>query len=409
MSGGVPVRRLADWSSEELRDLADVHGTPLYVYDLDRVTENYNRIQAAFPDTAIYFAAKANTCPAILTTLVDAGAGIECVSAGEIYRARRAGIPGARLLYTAVNPPDDDLDYAVDVSDLTITAGAADTIDRLAERGYSGRLSLRVNPGIGAGHHEHVQTGGNPKFGVPYDRAEDLLGDAVSRGFDVVGLHAHAGSGISGDDLSNHREFVRRMGALARETSIPLEFVDIGGGFGVPYRPDEAPLDLERVAEATRSALGDVDAQLVIEPGRYCVADAGVLLTRVNTVKPAGGTLVTGVDAGMHTLLRPALYDAYHEVRNLEADATDRPAEDVMVTGPICESADVLAQDRSLPTPRRDDLLGIGMAGAYGFEMASQYNSRPRPGIVTLDAGESRRVRTPETFDDLTRGEGDSR
>lgn len=399
------VRRLADWDGARLAELAAEHGTPLYVQDLERVRENYRRMADAFPEGQVMYAAKANTASAVLKTLVEAGAGIECASAGEVERALSAECPPERVQYTAVNPPAADLDYAVEVThkhpELTITAGARDTIDRLAERGFSGRLCLRVNPGVGAGHHEKVSTGANAKFGVPIERAPELLAEADERGFDVVGIHAHAGSGISGEDLAAHRELVSRMGELARETDIDLEFVDVGGGFGVPYREDETPLDLDSVADATREALGAVDATLIVEPGRYLVADAGVLLTRVNTVKPAGDERVVGVDAGMTHLARPAIYDAHHAIRSL-ADAGDRETVEATVTGPICESGDVFGS-YALANPARGDLLAIGNAGAYGYEMASQYNSRPRPATVVIEEEKSAVDRRRETVADVTR------
>jgi len=392
MSGeaaGPTVRRLADWSAADLTELADEYGTPLYVTDLDRVRENARRLLDAFPDAAVSYAVKAHTGRAVLATVRDAGLGAECASAGEVVRAIDAGYDAVQ--YTAVNPPAEDLDIVLDRwrsgVDLTVVAGARDTIDRLRDRGFDGRLALRVNPGVGAGHHEKVTTGGHAKFGVPYDRAPELLAGARAD-FDVVGIHAHAGSGISGDDLAAHRELVARMGDLAREVG-DLEFVDVGGGFGVPYREDEPPLDLDAVAAATREALGDVDARLAVEPGRYVVADAGVLLTRVNTVKAVDGDgegtvpVVAGVDAGMTTLLRPAMYDAYHAIRNLTDERPERP---VTVAGPVCETSDLFCERRPMPTPRRGDLLAIGNAGAYGYEMASTYNSRPRPAEVVCEA-----------------------
>jgi diaminopimelate decarboxylase len=389
-----------------LEDLAAEYETPLYVMDLTRVRENCRRLVRAFPDADVRYAAKAHAGNAVLETVRDEGLGIECASAGEVERAFAAGASGAEIQYTAVNPPARDLDRVVDRwrsnPELTVTAGARDTVDRLRARGFDGRLCIRVNPGVGAGHHEKVNTGGHAKFGVPYSEAESVVTDAVDD-FDVVGLHAHAGSGISGDDLSAHREVVRRMGELARDVaaSVDLEFVDVGGGFGVPYREDEPPLDLDSVAEATRGALGSVDAQLAVEPGRYVVADAGVLLATVNTVKESAEyETVVGVDAGMTTLLRPAMYDAYHAIRNLSASEGVN-AIPVTVAGPICETSDVLCEHRPLPSPARGDVLAIGNAGAYGYEMSNTYNSRPRPAEVVLEP-EPRLARRRETIADLT-------
>ncbi|WP_435335023.1 diaminopimelate decarboxylase [Haloarchaeobius sp. TZWWS8] len=420
---GPAVRRLAAWDAAVLRDLAVEHGSPLYVLDLDRVRENYRRLDAAFDEAEVYYATKANTLGRCLATLADEGAGLECASAGEVVRAldaleQVAGetplVDGSRVQYTAVSPPAADLDTVCELweayPELTVTVGAADTLDRLESRDYDGRLCVRVNPGVGAGHHEKVRTGADAKFGVPYDEAADLLAEADDRNFDVVGIHAHAGSGISDEsDLANHEELVSRMGDLAREAPVPLEFVDVGGGFGVPYHEDAPALDLDAVAQATREALGEVDATLRIEPGRYLVADAGVLLTTVNTVKETPETVVTGVDTGMTTLLRPAMYDAYHAIRNLSADIGDAERETVgqTVVGPICESSDSFCSNRPLPRPERTDLLAIGNAGAYGYEMASHYNSRPRPATVTLADGTASLARRRETLADVTRLEVD--
>ncbi|MCG1002352.1 MULTISPECIES: diaminopimelate decarboxylase [Halobacterium] len=398
------VRRLADWSAADLRDLAAEYETPLYVQDLDRVRESYDRLAAAFPDADVHYAVKANAGRAVLEALRDAGAGAECASAGEVYRALDAGYEPDEIHYTAVNPPARDLDYVLEAApEATFVVGARDTIDRLEERGFDGRLAVRVHPGVGAGHSDEVATGADAKFGIPHDRAADVLREADARGFDVVGIHAHVGSGmLSESDVDAHREVVERLAAVARDAPMDLEFVDVGGGFGVPYRPEEEPLDLDSVADATRDALAGVDAELVVEPGRFLVADAGVLLTEVNTVKRTDGPTLAGVDAGMTTLLRPALYDAHHEVRTLTRDSHDRPARTVTVVGPICESTDVLAADRRLPRPERGDLLAVGNAGAYGVEMASQYNSRPRPAVAVIDGGDHRLARERDSLSDLT-------
>jgi diaminopimelate decarboxylase len=417
--GGPNVRRLADWDAARLRELVAEFDTPLYVLDTGRVRENCRRLRAAFPDAEIQYAAKAHTGRRTLQTVHDEGFAVECASPGEVRRALDAGVPGDAVTYTAVNPPGRDLDTFVDVwreaPGPTVTAGATDTLDRLESRGFDGRLRLRVNPGVGAGHHEKVVTGGHPKFGVGLDQAPDIAESAAER-FKFAGIHAHAGSGITGDQLDDHRELVRRMGDLARtleNRGVSVGTVDVGGGFGVPYREEAPPLDLDAVAAATREALGDTHATLAIEPGRFVVADAGVLLTRVNTVKEAPESVVAGVDAGMTTLLRPALYDAYHAVRNLHVEAGtgrstdpgaagDRDTVGVTIAGPVCETADLLCENRPLPRPGRGDVLAVGNAGAYGYEMASTYNSRPLPAEATLDGDLLRRR---GTLADVTRQE----
>ena len=400
------VRRLADWSDTRLRRLADEYGTPLYVLDHDRVRENYRRLSGAFPDADVLYAVKANAGRHALTTLREAGAGAECASAGELKRALDAGYSPENVHYTPVNPPARDLDYAVDRlagTDATVTVGSADTLDRLEERGFTGRVLVRVHPGVGAGHSAEVATGADAKFGIPRDRVHGVLADAADRGFDVRGLHAHTGSGLlDASDLDDHRTVVETLAELASESPVPLDRIDVGGGFGVPYRETESPLDLDAVADATRDALAGLDVDLAIEPGRYLVADAGVLLTTVNTTKETDGDLLAGVDAGMTTLVRPALYDAYHAVRSLAPDAADRVTASTSVVGPVCESADVLGTGRDLPRVERDDLLAVGNAGAYGVEMASTYNSRPRPAVVALDGDDDRLVRRRETLADLT-------
>jgi diaminopimelate decarboxylase len=404
-TGSPPVRRLADWDERRLCSLAARHGTPLYVLDLARVRENYRRFAAAFPDAHVMYAAKAHTGRAVLSTLLDAGADIECAARGELQRAIDAGADPNSLQYTAVNPPARDLDYAVDLAaenpGLTITAGARATFDRLAERGYDGRVAVRVNPGIGTGHHEKVATGKDAKFGVPREQVPAVVASVRDR-FDLVGLHAHVGSGVLSGDLEEHCRALERVADLARRVG-DLEFLDIGGGFGVPYREEEPPLDMAAVGAQVRAAVGALDARLALEPGRYVVADAELLLTQVNTVKRVPETTVVGVDASLATLVRPAMFDAYHPIRNVSAP--DHEAESVTVGGPCCTSADVFCTDRPVARPERESLLAIGNAGAYGYELASQFHSQPRPAEVAVDGPETRLVRRRERLADVCRVE----
>ena len=402
------VKRLADWDGDRLERLATEYNTPLYVTDHDRIRENFARFTSAFDFAHVMYAVKANTGRAVIRTLYDAGADIECAAAGELHRALEAGVAAENLQYTAVNPPDDDLDYAVDLwentPELTITAGAEMTLDRLEARGFDGRLALRVNPGIGTGHHEKVATGKDAKFGIPYDAVPDLAESARDR-FEFVGLHAHVGSGVLSDDLDDHRRALRKVADLAERVG-DLEFVDLGGGFGVPYRPDEPPLDIEAAARMVRDVTADVDATIALEPGRYLVADAGALLTRVNTIKETPETRVVGVDAGLTALIRPAMFDSYHHIRNVTGG--DREPIESSVGGPLCTSADVFCTDRPIPRPETEDLLAIGNAGAYGINLASQFHSQPKPAEVAIEGDEARVTRRRETFADLTRLEDEA-
>jgi len=405
-----PIRRLADWDHDQLLELAAEYDTPLYVLDPERVQENYRRFSAAFPDAHVMYAAKAHTGQAVLSALLEAGADIECAAAGELQRAIQAGADPDTLQYTAVNPPDRDLDYAVDLASdhpgLTITAGARDTFDRLEARGYDGRVAIRINPGIGTGHHEKVATGKDAKFGIPYDEVPEVADDVRER-FDLVGIHAHAGSGVLHDDLEDHCRAIAKVADLARDVGDDdLEFVDFGGGFGVPYREDEEPLDMELVGEKVRDAVGDLSAQIKLEPGRYVVADAELILTTVNTVKETPAATVVGVDASLATMIRPAMFDSYHPIRNVSApERDDHP---VAIGGPCCTSADVFATDRPVARPEREDVLAIGNCGAYGYELANQFHSQPRPAEVAIEGDDVRVVRRRETMADVTRVEDEA-
>ena len=406
-ASSLPVRRLADWDHTLLASLAAEHGTPLYVLDVDRVRANYRRFSDSFPDAHVMYAAKAHTGQAVLSALLDAGADIECAAAGELKRSVAAGADPNTLQYTAVNPPDADLDYAVELAaanpGLTITGGARDTFDRLEDRGYDGRIAVRINPGIGTGHHEKVATGKDAKFGIPYDEVPTLAEEIADR-FDLVGLHAHVGSGVLHDDLDDHCRAIAKTAEMGRQVESRvggLDFVDFGGGFGVPYREDEEPLDMSVVGERVRAAIGDLDAQTKLEPGRYVVADAELILATVNTLKQTAATTVVGVDASLATLIRPAMFDSYHPIRNVSSP--ERADEPVSIGGPCCTSADVFCTDRPIARPEREDLLAIGNAGAYGYTLANQFHSQPRPAEVAIEDGETRVVRRRETMDDVVR------
>jgi diaminopimelate decarboxylase/aspartate kinase len=325
-----------------------------------------------------FYAIKANPHPEILRTLAAAGFGMECVSAGELahVRATLPDLPAERILFTPNFAPRAEYEAA-------LAAGVQLTIDNLAilsawPEVFAGHaILLRIDLGRGLGHHDKVRTGGErSKFGIAVSDLDAALALAQQAGAQVLGLHAHLGSGIL--DVAHWKAAYGELAALAER--IPsVAVIDIGGGFGVPQEPGEQPLSLA----ALDAALAEVKAlyprfELWIEPGRYLVAEAGVVLTRVTQVKRKGQTRFVGTDAGMHTLIRPALYQAWHEIVHLAA-APDADQERVQVVGPICESGDVLGEDRWLPPCAERDVLLIADAGAYGAVMASRYNLRGLP------------------------------
>jgi diaminopimelate decarboxylase len=385
-------------TGDRLQRLAGTHGTPLYVTSAETVRARARTVRAAFPEAEICYAAKANDNPHLLRLLRSEGARVDAVSLGEVTAAERAGFGADEIVYTGVFPPEGEL-AAVARRGLRINVNAEADLERLAGLGPEGEVGLRVNPLVGAGHHAHVVTGGpGAKFGVPLDRASDAYARGRETGLSVTGLHMHIGSGIRDPEpilegAAALAELVDRLRSEGR----PVELVDVGGGWGVPYRPGETGMDVEGLADGVRARLPD-DVRLAVEPGRYLVAESTVLVTRVTAVQPP----FVGVDAGMNTHLRPALYDAHHHVSSLEE--RDAPERTVHVVGPVCETADVLGRDRVLPDPRAGDLLAVHTVGAYGRVMASRYNGRPLPGEVLVEGGEARVVRRPETREDLFRG-----
>ncbi|MFW5928800.1 MAG: diaminopimelate decarboxylase [Halobacteriota archaeon] len=375
-----------------LEEVADRHGTPAYVTSLETVRRRYEELRETLPVDRVQYAAKANTNPRVLETIAELDGALDAVSHGEVEAALRAGFDADDVMYTGVNPSDDEI-RSVAEAGATVNADCMSVVDRLADH-HDGEMGVRVNPDVGAGHHDKVVTGGEgSKFGVPQDSVEQVFDQAASLGLEPVGLHAHVGSGVlDHEELLEAAEAVFSIARRLEANGRALDYVDVGGGLGVPYRPGDHRLDIEAYAAGLEDAY-DLDADLVVEPGRYVVAESTVLLTRVTTRKPG----FAGVDAGMNTLLRPALYDSYHHVSNLSRSA---PVERVDVVGPICESGDVLAEDRELPA-REGDLLAVHTAGAYGAVMASRYNSRGLPAEVVVDGEDVEVVRERETPGDF--------
>ena len=375
--------------------LAKRFGTPLYVYSTSRVQENATRLlrtlQRADKRIGVAYSFKANANPALLPIIRKAGLEADCASVVELAAAARAGFH--ELVYTGVFASGEEILRAARNADIMVL----DDESRLLHvpKSFKGVLSFRVNPGTGNGHHPGVVTGGDTKFGIPRRNIVSAYRAAVATGRKRFGLHMMIGSGVL-----EWREFIDRTKLaldIAREvqlvTGITMEVVDIGGGLGIPYRPEETPLDVNRMAKGIAGVLkrhGAAPPRLLLEPGRAVVADAGLILSRVTAVKPHPRRFV-GVDAGMHTLIRPALYNAYHEVIPVLQNRARGFLRQTIV-GPICETTDVLAEKRLLPELREGDLVAILDAGAYGAVMASRYGNRGLPKEVLVDKGRVQRV-----------------
>jgi len=395
-----------------LGDLAQRFGTPLYVYDIQRIESRVRRFHEAFAsvDHLLAYSVKANGNLGILRRLGSLGCGADITSAGELLRARRAGIPPAMIVFAGVGKTAEEMRQALQVGIHAFNVESAPELERLdevaAELGVRGPFALRVNPDVRSPTpHEYTATGhAATKFGVPFQQAADLYRWAAGRPhLRARGIDVHIGSQIIETDPYLHA--LDRVLALARELNgegLHLEFLDMGGGFGIPYE-DGPELDVESLAAHVVPRVRDAGLRLVLEPGRSIVGDAGVLLTRVQYVKRAGKTFVI-VDGGMTEMIRPSHYGGYHAIERVDTRQS-RPVETVDVVGPICETGDFLALDRGLDVPEPGELLVVRTSGAYGFAMASNYNGRPRPAECMVDGSAVALIRRRETLEDLIRAE----
>jgi diaminopimelate decarboxylase len=396
---GVPGR-------EMLQD--DAIETPVYVYSLRRTLRNYQRIVDAFstfePGVHVHYSAKANASLTILHTLIQAGAGVDCVSGGEIYRALQAGADPQQIVFAGVGKTPDEIRYALEqgIGWLNVeNVAELHHIKRLAEEMNQPcpKIALRLNPDVKASTHPKIATGhGGAKFGLSAAVIQQILANQADY-LPVSGIHVHIGS-----QLQSTEPTVKAVqAALDLIAPYPgIRTVNIGGGIPARY-DDKLPVSMDDFAQAVRPLLND-EYTVLIEPGRSIIADAGVLLTRVLYVKEQAGQRFYIVDASMTELMRPALYDAHHDIVPLIKNTETAAAQ---VVGPVCETTDVLGSNRQLPELEPGDALAILTAGAYGFVMSNTYNQRPRPAEVVVSAdGETWRVvRARETYTDLLRGE----
>jgi diaminopimelate decarboxylase/aspartate kinase len=383
-SGETLAPATAWWHESQRQQLLELgaQATPRYVYHLPTVRHQARELKTLAAVDRLHYAVKANTHPAILRALAEEGFGFECVSPGEL-KAVMAVVPeSAPLLFTPNFAPREDYAWAL-TTRATVSLDSLYPLEHWGELFRGREIVLRVDLGRGLGHHEKVRTGGSgSKFGLPVEYLDAFLRRADAHGVIVRGLHAHLGSGILDD--GHWGEVYAQLASLAERIG-SVAFIDIGGGLGVPSHPGEARLDiaaLDRTLREVKSAYPHY--QLWMEPGRYLVADAGVLLTRVTQQKGKGALRYLGVDTGMNSLIRPALYEAWHEIVNLTRLGEEATAL-YQVVGPICESGDVLGSDRRLPEAQEGDVILIAQAGAYGKVMASPYNMRDEAEEIILD------------------------
>ena len=394
-----------------LSEIAEITGTPVYVYSHGALERAYKELEEAFSglDHLVCYAVKANSNLAILRALASFGAGADVVSGGELYRTMRAGFDPKKVVFAGVGKTEEELVAGLGERILLFNVESASELEHLerfaARHGKRARVALRVNPDVEPETHAHISTGhGESKFGIPMDEALALAERIKEhRSVDLLGVHQHIGSQIT--KLAPYTESVEKSAQLVEELKVrgfDIKYFNIGGGLGIRYKDEEAPTPKELV-DAIRPTLEATGARILCEMGRYVAGNAGVLLTRVIYRKKSANKSFLVTDAGMNDLLRPSLYGAYHEVRSVTDGAAAMVPTDLV--GPVCESGDYLARDRDLPDAAEGDLLALMSAGAYGFSMASNYNSRPRPAEVLVRGDRWAVVRERESYADLVKGE----
>jgi diaminopimelate decarboxylase len=397
-----------------LETLAQVVGTPAYVYSTATLTRHYGLLRDAVDahrnalgDALIAFAVKANSNLSVLATLARLGCGADTVSEGEIRRALAAGIPGDRIIFSGVGKTDAELAFAIDAGVRQINVESGAELDRLiavaASKGKAPAIAMRVNPKIGAGGHAKITTGGaTDKFGVPVEEAIDLYARAsASPHLTAVGLACHIGSQITTlEPMEAAFRTLRDVVLTLRANGHPVARLDLGGGLGVPYHGQTDTPSIADYAAMCARVLDGLNVEAAFEPGRLLAANAGLLLSRVIQVNQRGdGRRFLVLDAGMNDLMRPALYDAFHDLIPVRPRESGLMAYDLV--GPICESTDIFARDRMLPPLQAGDLVAFMSAGAYGAVLASEYNSRPLVPEVLVDGDRWAVVRSRPSYEEM--------
>jgi len=398
----VPVSRIA----KEL-------GTPCYVYSHATLVRHFRAYDIAFKNIphVIAFAMKANSNLAILRLMAKEGSGVDIVSGGELFRALKAGVPASKIVFAGVGKAPDEIRDALKADILMFNVESPAELhainDVASSIGKKARVALRINPDIDPKTHPYISTGlKKSKFGIAADRAVEGFALASSlRYIEVVGVHAHIGSQLT--EVTPFIEALKKVVTLIgtlKGQGINIRYLNIGGGLGITYSDEKPPLPQD-LSNAILPLVQDLELSLVMEPGRVIVGNAGILVTKALYLKEGDAKSFVIVDAAMNDLIRPSLYGAYHEIRPLDEEAGHRAKHQVDIVGPVCESGDFLAKDRLLAAVKPGELMAVMSAGAYGFVMASNYNSRPRVPEALIKGGEIHVIRTRETYDDLVRGE----
>ena len=399
-----------------LKRIAREVGTPAYVYSLATLKRHFQVFDQAFAKVPhiVCFSVKANSNLALLRAFAKQGSGFDIVSGGELFRALKAGGDPKKIVFSGVGKKKDEIEYALNTGILMFNVESDEELSALDEIaggiGKKAPISLRVNPDVDPQTHPYISTGmKKAKFGVDIKQSLETYKKAVAlKNIDVVGVDCHIGSQLTSltpfvDALAKVREYLDRVlaGELKKEGA-QIRYLDLGGGLGINYHDETPPLP-EDYAKAIIRGLEGLDVMLILEPGRVIVGNAGLLLTEVQYLKETDTKRFVIVDGGMNDLIRPALYGSYQAIQPVVETQAEKVVADVV--GPICESGDFFAKDREIGRPRRGDLLAVMSAGAYGFTMASNYNSHPKPPEVLVDGDKYYVVRKRETFDDLINGE----
>lgn len=398
------------------RDIADKFSTPCYVYSEKRIKDNFSRLKNAFDKTGIdfdlYYAIKANNNLSVVKVLKELGAGADTSCPNEIDIAKMVGFPDDKILYSGVYTSKEELKHGLEKG-VKINLEDLSCVERLFSVGSTDFMSFRINPGKGKGGFEQlIFAGPDAKFGIIPRDVVYAYQLAKENGVKRFGMHMMTGSNVLDEDYfpAVTEMLLDLAGGVSKELGINFDFIDIGGGLGITYKPGEKDLDIDSTARKVAETFerkcdehGLGRPKLVLEPGRYFVGDAGVLLTEVKSIKE-GYKKFLGVDAGMNTLIRPMLYGAYHPIVNA-SNLDSKHYETVSIVGPICENTDQLAKDREFVKSKVGDLLCVLDAGAYGYGMGSNFNTRGRAAEVLVKNGESYLIRERETLNDLLRNQ----